>query len=78
MFELFAYGEKFLSMVNTVGDWLLSTPPFIEVPLIIAGEVVDYIRYPWPFGSIASFIFGGGILFLLGFRLVKWLLDIVL
>ena len=78
MFELIAYGEKLLNMVNLVGDWLLQTPPFIELPVIVAGEVVDYVRMPWPFGTVAEFILGGGVIFILGYRLVKWVLDIVL
>lgn len=78
MFELIAYGERLLHMVNLVGDWLLRTPPFIELPVIVAGEVVDYARFPWPFGTVAEFILGSGVTLILGYRLVKWVLDIVL
>lgn len=35
---------------------------------------------PWPFGdfSVAEVLFGGGLIFILGFRLVKFFTDIVL
>lgn len=75
MFELIKYGEMLLSTVNEIGDFLLSTPDRIPVYNWLT-QAVDYVSNP--FGNIAGLLFGSGIVFVLGFRLVKWFTDIVL
>lgn len=74
MFEILKYGEMLLSMLNAVGDWLMYTPDRLPVYNWLT-QSVDYV--PNPFGNIAGLVFGGGIIFMLGFRLVKFFTDII-
>lgn len=75
MFELIKYGELLLSMLNNIGDFLMFTPDSIPVYNWLT-QTVDYV--PNPFGNIAGLIFGSGIVFILGFRFVKFFTDIIL
>lgn len=79
MFEILRYGEMLLNMLNEVGDWLVHTPEVLQLPVMVAGQFSgEYFSVPWPFGNIASLIFGGGLIFMLGYRLVKFFTDILL
>lgn len=75
MFQLFEYGEIVLQTISTVGDFLLYTPEY----LTIYNPVLEYsFEIPNPFGSIGSMVVGGGLVFLLVYKLIKFFTDIVL
>lgn len=75
MFQLFSLGHTILDMVNKVGDWLLYTPETITYYNPLLSEVVTIENH---FGNVATLIIGGGLIGILGFRLVKFFVDIVL
>ena len=63
MLELYRWGERFINAMLEVGDYLLYTSSGIP-------GLEDV--------SIAVVLFGGGLTLVLGYKLVKWILDIVL
>lgn len=75
MFKVIEYGEILLNLLNEVGDWLMYTPD----SLTLYSPLTElYFEVPNPFGSVGTMIFGGGLIFILGFRLIKFFTDIVL
>ncbi len=77
MFELIRYGEMLFSMVR---DQLV---PFltdsIESVQLYNPITQESFAVPWllPEVTLAELLFGGGLIFLLGYRLVKFFTDIV-
>ena len=69
------------------GITVYSPAVFFMNKIPVLGEVLEDLfgtgelyTLPWPFGdaSVAEVLFGGGLIFILGFRLVKFFTDIIL
>lgn len=82
MFRIFEIGEKFLLFIRDDLAPFLTTPhDNFSIPIYNPiNEQFEYFIIPWLFGtaSIAEYILWGGLLFMIGFRLVKFFTDIIL
>lgn len=77
MERLLDFGYGLLDMADVASDWLLTPISDIALPLVI--NEVNYGNFNLPInGTVADFILGAGITFVLGFKLVKFITDIVL
>lgn len=77
MEKLLDFGYGLLDMAELCADWLLSPISDISIPLV--WNEINYGSINLPFnGTVADFILGAGITFVLGFKLVKFITDIVL
>lgn len=68
--------SPFIILLNLLEDASIRIPDWLFEIFGVAG----IWEIPWPFGdmSIAMLFFSGGLVFILGFRLVKFFTDIVL
>lgn len=79
MADLLFYGEQLLETLQKLGDWF-TTPAGFSVPVLnVYDWTWHFVKVPLPFGyTVAELLLGGGLLFLLGFRLLKFWTDVAL
>lgn len=83
MLEYYEYGEMFFNTITSVGSFLLDNRislsdlfglnPFVYVPLKLFNISLPSYSVP-----VAYFLLGSGLIMLLVFKLIKFILDIVL
>lgn len=78
MLELYSWGDALMHTLDSVGDWLITTPGDFHIPLVVNDVIQGYVTIPNPFGSVATMLLGTGLIVLLGFKLAKFILDIAL
>lgn len=77
MERLLDFGYGLLSMAEVAAEWLLTPLSDIGIPLI--WNDINYGSFNLPISAtVADFVLGAGITFVLGFKLVKFITDIVL
>lgn len=74
MQSLIDFGYGLLDMASVVGGWLLTPLTDIGIPLV---EVLERTGLPIN-ATVADFILGSGITFVLGYKMIKFITDIVL
>ena len=80
MFELYDLGQTFINTLSDVGDWLLSRP-FDTGVVVPAGVLPDWLETFYVTiqqSSVAQLLVGSALTGILTFKLVKFILDIVL
>lgn len=69
------FGNELLNTVQYLTDWLLTD---ITIPIMGPGTDTSWVVVGTVTMSIMQFLFGSGLITLLGFKFVKWIVDIVL
>lgn len=86
MFELLSVGEKFLSTLDAVGDWLLFQPFSVAVGLQPSSEYTDFTNFILDFLSdypdlyhinVGSLIIGSSLTFVLGYKVFKFFTNLL-
>lgn len=69
------FGYELLNSVKLIVEWFSTdiTIPILGPGVDTSWQVVDTVTM-----SVFSFLFGSGLIALLGFKLVKWIVDIIL
>lgn len=85
MEELYNLASFFIDNLSDVGDWLLHEPLNVLPDSVVLNNIrilgLDWMRdflMEIKDASVATLIFGGGLVSILTFKLVKFILDIVL
>lgn len=71
--QLFYYGTVFLDAINGLRKFLFT---HVTIPSSLGGAIFGY--GPEFSGTVVELLIGGGLVFMLGFRLVKFYTDLVL
>lgn len=69
------FGSNLLATVQDVEVWMTTefTIPVLGMGTDTSWQIVGYVTL-----SVFGFLFGSGLIALLGFKFIKWIVDIVL